>query len=47
MELDQIISGGQSTNRFFRGKRYGRYKHVRDIMNYFIQVGSIINGNRG
>ena len=44
-DLWRIRRCGQSTNTFFRVNRYGSWKQIMAIAGYFIQVGSIINGN--
>ena len=44
-DIWQIRRGGQSTNRVFRGNRYGSWEHIWGIAGYFMRSGSIINGD--
>ena len=43
--LRVIRRGGQSTNIFFIGNRYGIWRRIRSIAGYFIWEDIIINGN--
>ena len=45
-EIRRIRTGGQSTNRIFRGNRDGSWDQKWGISGSFMKAGSIINGNR-